>query len=237
MNGRRIALCAVFVALLISVQYVFGFVPGVELVTVFLLCFCYAAGPFAGMVTATAFSLLRCLVFGFAPNVIILYLVYYNLFALLFGLTGKKTAPPFLCIGMLAVIAGLSAYFAAAGLPVSILYKTRVSVLLWIVFAVSVAVLAVYVALLLADKSRKGRELAFITALAVVCTVLFTLADDLITPLFYGYSADAAAAYFAASLYTMAAQSVCTLISVLLLFGPLSAIFIRAFGTPVNKKV
>ena len=42
------------------------------------------------MITATCFSLLRCLLFGFYPNIIILYLIYYNLFALLFGTLGKK---------------------------------------------------------------------------------------------------------------------------------------------------
>ena len=38
--AQTIAVCAVMTALLIAVQYVLGFVPGVELVTVFLLVFC-----------------------------------------------------------------------------------------------------------------------------------------------------------------------------------------------------
>ena len=36
----------------------------------------------------TAFSLMRCFIYGFFPNVVILYLVYYNFFALVFGLLG-----------------------------------------------------------------------------------------------------------------------------------------------------
>lgn len=223
-------MCAVFVALLIAVQYVMNFVPGVELVTVLMLCFCYAAGPYAGMISATCFSFLRCLIFGFAPNVIILYLVYYNLFALLFGILGKKSAPPWLSITLLAAIAVASGYFAATGLPISIIYKTRASVMLWIIFSITAVVLAVYVALLIKNKSQKGREIADVAALAVVLTVCFTLLDDVITPLFYGYTPEAAAAYFMASLYVAVGQSVCVLASVMLLFRPLVAVFKRACG-------
>lgn len=230
MKASRIALCAVFVALLIAVQYVMSYVPGVELVTVLMLCFCYAAGPVAGMASATCFTLLRCLLFGFVPNVVILYLVYYNLFALLFGFLGKRSAPPWLSLSLLAAICVLSAYFAAAGLPISIVYKTRAKVMLWIIFSVAAAITVIYAVLLVKNRSKKGRELADVTTLAVVCTMCFTLLDDVITPLFYGYTADAAAAYFIASLYVMVAQSVCTLISVLLLFHPLAAVFKKASG-------
>ena len=170
MKARKIALCAVSVALLIALQYTLSFVPGVELVTVFLLCFCYAFGMFYGMVTATCFSILRCLLFSFYPNVIILYLVYYNLFAILFGLLGKKS---------------------------------RAS----------------------EKKSSPAAELAAVTFLAAVCTAFFTLLDDLISPLFYGYSAEAAYGYFIASLYVMIPQLICATVSVALLFIPLSKVF------------
>lgn len=168
MKAGKIALCAVSVALLLALQYVFGFVPGVELVTVFFLCFCYTFGAVTGMITATCFSLLRCLLFGFYPNIIILYLIYYNLFALLFGTLGKK--------------------FSAFG-------------------------------------NREIAGLVTVTALAVICTALFTLLDDIISPLFYGYTAEAAYGYFIASLYTMLPQCLCTLVSVGLLFIPLSRVF------------
>lgn len=229
MNARKVALCAVFVALLIAVQYVMSFVPGVELVTVLLLCFCYVSGPYAGMVTATSFSLLRCLIYGFYPNVIILYLVYYNLFAALFGFLSRRSAPPWISIFLLILISVFSAYFAAAGLPVSIVYRRRVSVMLWIVFAVATVVLGIYSVLLIKNKSEKGRELASVTTFAVICTICFTLLDDIITPLFYGYSREATSAYFIASLYVMIANIICTLITVLLLFHPLVAVFKRTF--------
>ena len=80
------ALCT---ALLIGAQFALSGVAGVELVTILFLCFCYKYGVKQGLLVATAFSLLRCFVFGFFPNVIVLYLVYYNLFALVFGLIGK----------------------------------------------------------------------------------------------------------------------------------------------------
>ena len=38
---------------------------------------------------ANAFSLLRCFIFGFFPSVLILYLIYYNIFAIVAGLLGK----------------------------------------------------------------------------------------------------------------------------------------------------
>lgn len=168
MKAKKIALCAVFVALLVALQYVLGFVPGVELVTVFLLCFCCVFGAVAGMVTATCFSLIRCLFFGFYPNIIILYLIYYNLFALFFGALGKNFS---------------------------------------------------------AFSKREWAFLAAVTFFAVIFTALFTLLDDIISPLFYGYTAEAAYGYFMASLYTMLPQCLCTLISVGLLFIPLSRVF------------
>lgn len=175
MKAGKIALCAVFVALLIALQYTLSFVPGVELVTVFLLCFCYAFGAVAGMITSTCFSLLRCFVFGFYPNVLALYLIYYNGFSLLFGALGKK--------------------FSASG-------------------------------------NKAVAELAIITALATICTALFTLLDDIISPLFYGLPQDAARAYFISSLYVIPPQCLCTLISVGLLFIPLS----RVFKSAVRQK-
>ena len=85
-----VAVCAVMTALLLAVQCALSFVAGVELVTAFLLVFCYVFGAKYGMVTATAFSLLRNFIFGFAPDVIVLYLIYFNAFALLFGAMGKR---------------------------------------------------------------------------------------------------------------------------------------------------
>ena len=43
-----------------------------------------------GLLVANAFSILRCFIFGFFLNVIILYLVYYNIFVIVFGLLGRR---------------------------------------------------------------------------------------------------------------------------------------------------
>ncbi len=232
MKAKRVAVCAVAVALLIAVQFTLSMVPGVELVTVLLLCFCYAFGIYMGMITATCFSLLRCIIFGFYPNVLILYLVYYNVFALIFGILGKHRASPWLCIFIMICVSALSAYFAATGLPISILYQKKVTILLWVLFALSTAILILYCILLIIDRSKSGRETASVTMIAVVCTICFTLLDDVISPLFYGYGKDAAWAYFLASLYVMIPQALCTLLSVFILFIPLKKVFM-----PVSEKL
>jgi hypothetical protein len=81
-----VALCA---AMLIGAQLVLSGVAGVEIVTPLLLCFAYSFGPWRGCAIATLFSLLRCFVFGFHINILILYLIYFNAFALFFGWIGK----------------------------------------------------------------------------------------------------------------------------------------------------
>lgn len=157
-----VAVVAVFTALLLAAQYALWFVKGVELVTVLLLVFSYRFGVRCGVLSAVAFSLLRCLLFGFFPNVVLLYLLYYPLFAACFGLLGN-------------------ALHRRTGVRVQML----------------------------------------LTVLAVLLTALFTLLDDAVTPLLYGYTKEAALAYFLASLPTMAVQTVCAAVTVLLLFRPL----------------
>ena len=157
-----VAVVAVFTALLLAAQYALWFVKGVELVTVLLLVFSYRFGVRCGVLSAVAFSLLRCLLFGFFPNVVLLYLLYYPLFAACFGILGN-------------------ALHRRTGVRVQML----------------------------------------LTVLAVLLTALFTLLDDAVTPLLYGYTREAALAYFLASLPTMAVQTVCAAVTVLLLFRPL----------------
>lgn len=159
-----VAVVAVFSALLLGAQYALWFVKGVEVVTVLLLVFSYRFGVRCGVLSAVAFSLLRCLLFGFFPNVVLLYLIYYPLFAVCFGGVGN-------------------ALRRRADLKTQLL----------------------------------------VTALAVLFTALFTLLDDAVTPLFYGYTKEAALAYFLASLPTMAMQCACALLTVFLLFRPLMA--------------
>lgn len=225
MNAKKVAVCAVSVALLIAIQFTLFYVPGVELVTVFLLCFCYTFGVSMGVITATAFSLLRCIFFGFNVNIIVLYLIYYNLFAVLFGVLGKKTIPAWISFIILSIVAIASAYFAITGLPISILFQRQVTIMLWAVFSISVALIITYAVLLIINKGKAGRQIASVTAVAAVCTISFTLLDDVITPLILGYTLEAAKLYFVGSLFTMVKQTLCTIISVALLFKPLVKVF------------
>lgn len=81
---------AMCVAMLIGGQLALSSISGIEIVTVMMLSFCYCYGIRQGVAVATTFSLLRCFVFGFQANVIVLYLVYYNLFAIFFGWLGRR---------------------------------------------------------------------------------------------------------------------------------------------------
>lgn len=158
----RVAMC---VALLIAGQLALSSVTGIEIVTVMLLCFCYCYGIRHGIATATTFSLLRCFVFGFQVNVIALYLIYYNLFAIFFGWLGAR-------------------------------FTGKNALLKTVIIVVS----------------------------AVVFTVLFTLLDDVITPIIHGFSENAAKVYFYQSLTAMIPQTVCTAVTVTLLFHPLTRV-------------
>ena len=161
-SAKEIIIPAVFTAMLIGVQLVLSGVAGVELVTVLLLTFTYVFGLKQGFIVANAFSILRCALFGFFVNVVLLYLIYFNLFVLVIGLIGRA-------------------------------FKRGYSLKIHIV----------------------------LTVVAVILTACFTLLDDFITPLMYGYSAYATKLYFTASLTVMFPQMICSLATVTLLFFPL----------------
>lgn len=163
-SAKECAYLSVFVALVIAAQFALSFVPGVEIVTVLFVAYSFAFGCRRGMIAATAFALLRQLLFGFFPTVLILYLIYFNLLCLTFGGLGKKVKNP------------LKALFP-------------------------------------------------IIALACLCTVSFTLLDNIITPVWYGYSLKATRLYFYASLPVMLPQVICTAVSVGGLFLPLVKVF------------
>lgn len=158
----RVAMCA---ALLIGAQLVLSSISGVEIVTVMMLCFCFCYGIRHGIAIATTFSLLRCLVFGFQVNVIVLYLIYYNLFAVFFGWLGVRFAGK-----------------------------------------VSLA------------------KTVLVVVFAALFTLGFTLLDDVITPLMYGFHKKAAMAYFWGSLYAVIPQTVCTVVTVSVCFHPLTKV-------------
>ena len=158
----RVAIC---VAMLIGGQLALSGLSGIEIVTVMMLCFCFSYGIRTGIAIATVFSLLRCLIFGFQVNVIVLYLVYYNLFAVYFGWLGTKLTGKISLLGNAIVVGS-----------------------------------------------------------AMVLTVLFTLLDDVITPLIFGFHANAAKVYFLQSLYAVIPQTVCSMVTVTVLFSPLTKI-------------
>ena len=162
--GKDCAYIGVFVALTIAAQLCLSFLPGVELVTVLFVAFSFAFGCRRGVAAATVFSLLRQFVFGFQPTVLVLYLTYYNLLALLFGLLGH-----------------------------------------------------------FGDLTPK--KVVWLTAVACVCTIAFTMLDNIITPLWYGYSGRVFKIYFYASFSVMLPQVVCTAVSVGVLLYPLVKIF------------
>ncbi|MBD5632271.1 MAG: hypothetical protein HDP34_03465 [Clostridia bacterium] len=167
-TAKEIATISVFTALLIGAQFVLSGISGVEIVTVLLLTFCYYFGAVRGVLVASAFSLLRCFIFGFFPTVIILYLIYYNLFAAVFGLLGLKL------------------------------------------------------------KRQSGlKQHTILIFAAIIMTALFTGLDDIITPLYYGFTRSAAKAYALASLTALVPQTVCAIVTVGALFLPLSNIFSR----------
>ena len=158
-TAKSIILPSIYTAILIGGQFVLSGISGVELVTVLFLAFCYKYGVKQGLLVANAFSLLRCFVFGFFPNVILLYLIYYNIFAIVFGLFGN------------------------------------------------------------ACKNAYGKKKHTTTILlALPMTALFTLIDNILTPLLYGFTRQAAKAYFIASLYAVLPQLLCSLVTVTWLF-------------------
>lgn len=88
-TAKEISIISVFTALLIGGQLALSAVSGIEIVTALTVSFFYKFSVKRSLIVATAFSLLRCFIFGFFPNVVILYLIYYNLLAVIFGSLGK----------------------------------------------------------------------------------------------------------------------------------------------------
>lgn len=102
-TAKDVTLVGMFTALLIGSQLALYTVTGVEVVTVLFLCFCAVYGRGKGVLVALAFSLLRCFIFGFQLNVILLYLVYYTAFALAFGGLRGKHLPLLAVVGLACV--------------------------------------------------------------------------------------------------------------------------------------
>ena len=72
---------------------------------------------------------------------------------------------------------------------------------------------------------RDGKNILLITAVACLCTVLFTMFDNGLTALWLGFSAREAKLYFYASLPVVIPQTICTAATVGGLFLPLTKVF------------
>ena len=155
-------------AMLIGGQIALSGISGIEIVTVLLLCFCFSFGIKTGIAIATAFSLLRCFIFGFYINVVVLYLVYYNCFAIYFGWLGKRFC----------------------------------------------------------NKSSLSKTI-IVVASAMVFTVLFTVLDNVLTPMIFGFNKNSAVVYFWASLYAVVPQTICNAVMVSIFFNPLTKIILK----------
>ena len=88
-SAKEVARLAVFVAAAIGSQYALSAVPFVEVVSLLFICFAFVFGVVRGVIAAVAFSLLRQLLFGFYPVVLILYLIYFSMLSVAFGLLPK----------------------------------------------------------------------------------------------------------------------------------------------------
>lgn len=158
----RVAMC---VAILIGGQLALTGIQGIEVVTIMMLCFCWCYGVRSGIAIAVTFSLVRCLVFGFYVDIVILYLTYYTLFALYFGWLGKR-------------FAGEMTFFKFAAVVVS----------------------------------------------ALLFTAGFTMLDNAIKLVIYGLQGNAAKVYILQSLPTMVTQLICTAVTTVMLFAPLTKV-------------
>ena len=105
-SAKEVARTSVFVAAVIGAQYVFSAVPFVEIVTLLFVCYSYVFGGARGVVASVAFALLRQLLFGFYPVVLILYLMYFPLLSIVFGWLGKRKKYAGVKLLLLAMVLG-----------------------------------------------------------------------------------------------------------------------------------
>ena len=103
-TAKEIALVGMYTALLIGAQFVLSFVSGVEIVTVLFSAFCYKYGLKKGLILSISFSLIRCFIYGFILDVVVLYLVYYPLLCLTFAYLGKLFKNKYTVINLIIII-------------------------------------------------------------------------------------------------------------------------------------
>ncbi len=148
--------------------------------------------------------------------------------------------------GVEVVTVSFVAYSLAMGARRGMTAATAFSLLRQFVFGFFPTVLVLYLiyfnllALCFGSLGKKitvaPKTLPILAAIACFGTVCFTLLDNVLTTLWYGYSARAARAYFMASLPFMIPQVICTAVSVGVLALPLvKAFFVikkQFFGKP-----
>ena len=231
--SKEIAYIAVTCALLIGGQFVFSFIVGVEIVTIILVCFSFTFGARRGVICAVCFSLLRCVIYGFYPTVVLLYLIYYPLLALIFGLLGKCKNPtsPLCAVTVNVLLIAICTICAvccfADIIKVAKAFAVTIKVLLWVIFSLCAVLCIVYDCIYFSHLKAKSEILKVIlfASVGAAMTAIFTLLDDVITPLFWRYTPLTALAYFYSSFAAMLPQIICTIVSVCTLFLPLSAVF------------
>lgn len=242
LSAKDIATIAVFTALLLGGQALFAMVPGVEVVTVLILCFAYCFGATRAILATTAFSLLCGMLHGFDVKSYVLYLVYFNLFALTFALVGRKSEEGKISVFSVAVtellflaLIGFSlTVWGVALLHISRVLRQGVKTLCILLLSLGGAGMVGFNAFLAVFfKTKKPWALAVVkvisvAVLAAVFTVGFTMLDNLLYPVFYGTWGEPAVAYFYASFPFMLPQTVSAILSVGVLFLPLTKILNKA---------
>lgn len=160
---KTIIIIALFVSLLLVAQVALSALNGIEIITVLLASFVFCYGIRMGVVSTNIFIVVRCIVFGFFPSVMILYAVYYNLFVVVFGLVRRVP----------------------------------------------------------------NKQNAYILSVICAClmTLAFTLLDDIVTPLYFGFGIETTKAYWLMSLTVIIPQEICTLVTMLTLFPVLTKTF------------
>lgn len=238
-TAKNIAYIALMTALLTGGQFALSFVAGVEIVTVLLLCFSAYFGVIIGVATAVSFCTLRCLIWGFMPNVVLLYYIYYPLFALLFGLLGKIKDEKKVWLAVVVNVLLLAIFSAALScalfglIKISRLFKPTVTGFLYAVAGLCGGLLITFNILYALVKrgvlkSGKPLKIFLFTAVAAVCTVCFTLLDDVISPLIIGMDGLTALTYFYGSFLAMLPQVICTVATVSTLYFPLTFALTKA---------
>lgn len=235
--AKEITYVAVCCALLIGAQFAFAQIPGIEIVTVLLLCFSYVFGARFGWLLGVSFSLLRCFLFGAVVNVIILYLIYFPAFGALFGAIGyteRKRGikfPVWLVVAVNVILLALACACTLCAvydlIRITRLWKQTLTVLLWVITGLCCALCLAFDLLFILAKlnlctTERWLQLILITTVAALCTVCFTMIDNVLTPFFYGYTLEAGLIYFYGSFLAVLPQVVCTIATVSTLFYPLT---------------